>query len=80
MKIIKQNKLLNAVIVDDEARNIALLSYCIEKYCPDISLITSFKKINKGYLFLRNNKPNILFLDIILDAGSGFDILEAIDY
>tara|TARA_B100001093_G_scaffold440160_1_gene440526 strand:- start:147 stop:302 length:156 start_codon:yes stop_codon:yes gene_type:complete len=29
---------------------------------------------------LRNNKPDILFLDIILDAGSGFDILEAIDY
>tara|TARA_E500000178_G_scaffold318949_1_gene340782 strand:+ start:273 stop:461 length:189 start_codon:yes stop_codon:yes gene_type:complete len=29
---------------------------------------------------LRNNKPDILFLDIVLDAGSSFDIFEAIDY
>jgi DNA-binding response OmpR family regulator len=28
---------------------------------------------------LRNNKPDILFLDIVLDVGSGFDILEEID-
>lgn len=72
--------MLTAVIVDDEARNIALLSYCIEKYCPDISLVASFSKKTKAISYLRNNKPDILFLDIILDAGSGFDILEAIDY
>jgi two-component system LytT family response regulator len=29
---------------------------------------------------LRNNKPDILFLDIVLDSGSGFDILEEIDH
>ena len=29
---------------------------------------------------MRNNKPDILFLDIVLDVGSGFDILEDIDY
>ena len=29
---------------------------------------------------MRNNKPDILFLNIVLDAGSGFDILDAIDY
>ncbi len=29
---------------------------------------------------MRNNKPDILFLDIVLGVGSGFDILENIDY
>lgn len=29
---------------------------------------------------MRNTKPYILFLDIILDSGSGFDILDQIDY
>ena len=29
---------------------------------------------------MRNNKTDILFLDIVLDVGSGFDILEDIDY
>ena len=72
--------MLNAVIVDDEIRNIALLSYCIEKYCPQVSLVASFTKKTKAISHLRNNKPDILFLNIVLDAGSGFDILDAIDY
>ena len=79
-QILNINKLLTAVIVDDEARNIALLSHCLEKYCPEISLVASFTKKTKAISHLRNNKPDILFLDIVLDVGSGFDILEAIDY
>ena len=72
--------MLSTVIVDDEARNIALLSHCLEKYCPEISLVASFTKKTKAISHLRNNKPDILFLNIVLDAGSGFDILDAIDY
>lgn len=78
-RILKSNKLLTAEIVDDEARNIALLSYCLEKYCPEVSLVASFTKKSKAISHLRNNKPDILFLDIVLDVGSGFDILEEID-
>ena len=72
--------MLNAVIVDDEVRNIALLSHCLEKYCPQVSLVASFTKKKKAISHLRNNKPDILFLDIVLDSGSGFDILEEIDH
>lgn len=79
-QILKLNKLLTAVIVEDDARNIALLSYCFEKYCPEISLVASYTKKSKAISHLRNNKPDILFLDIVLGVGSGFDILEDIDY
>ena len=71
--------MLNAVIVDDEIRNIVLLSYCIEKYCPQVSLVASFTKKKKAISNLRNSKHDILFLDIILDSGSGFDILDQIE-
>jgi two-component system LytT family response regulator len=79
-QILNINKLISAVIVDDEARNIALLSHCLEKYCPQVSLVASFTKKKKAISHLRNNKPDILFLDIVLDSGSGFDILEEIDH
>ena len=78
-RILKSNKLLTAEIVDDEARNIALLSYCLEKYCPEVSLVASFTKKSKAISHLRNNNHDILFLDIVIDVGSGFDILEEID-
>jgi two-component system LytT family response regulator len=45
-----------------------------------VSLVASFTKKKKAISHLRNNKPDILFLDIVLDSGSGFDILEEIDH
>lgn len=68
--------MFSAVIVDDEARNIALFSYYLEKYCPNISIEASFTKKAKAISYLSTNKPDILFLDIVLDEGSGFDILD----
>jgi two-component system LytT family response regulator len=63
--------LFTAVIVDDEARNIALLSYYLEKYCPNIKLAASFTKKKTAVEYLisnkTTNKPDILFLDIVLD-------------
>ncbi len=70
--------MLTAVIVDDEARNIALFSYYLEKYCPNIKLEASFSKKKNATKYLISNKPDILFLDIVLDEGSGFDILDEV--
>lgn len=70
--------MFSAVIVDDENRNIALFSHYLEKYCPNIDLKASFTKKAKAIRYLSVNKPDILFLDIILDEGSGFDILDAL--
>lgn len=72
--------MFTAVIVDDEARNIALFSYYLEKYCPNVDVEASFTKKAKAIRYLTNTKPDILFLDIVLDEGSGFDILDEVDY
>jgi two-component system LytT family response regulator len=69
-----------AVVVDDESRNIALFSYYLEKYCPDIKLLAAHTKKSKAITYLKQNKPDILFLDIVLDVGSGFDVLDAVGH
>ena len=72
--------MITAVIIDDEARNIALFSYYLEKYCPNVSLEACFSKKAKAINYLRSKKPDVLFLDIVLDNGSGFDILDEVGY
>lgn len=72
--------MFTAVIVDDEARNIALFSYYLEKYCPNIIVEASFTKKARAVRHLTSNKPDILFLDIVLDEGSGFDILDEVGH
>lgn len=72
--------MFTAVIVDDEARNIALFSYYLEKYCPNINVVASFSKKSNALRYLTSNKPDILFLDIVLDEGSGFDVLDEVGH
>jgi two-component system LytT family response regulator len=73
-------KKLKCVIVDDEPRNVELLSYYINKYCPELEIEGEFSRRKLAESYLKDNSVDVLFLDIVLDEGSGFDLLDNIDY
>jgi len=45
-------KKLKCILIDDEPRNLELLNYYIEKYCPDLHIEAIFSKraIAEDYL------------------------------
>lgn len=67
---------MKAVIVDDEAavRN-AIRSLLAENF-PDINILATAGNIQEGYDAIINSKPDLLFLDIELPDGTGFDLLK----
>ena len=71
-------------MIDDEPRNIELLTYYIEKYCPDLQIEAAFSESAMAEDYLKDEDKrsavDILFLDLILDEGTGFDLLDQIDY
>ena len=71
-------------MIDDEPRNLELLTYYIEKYCTDLHVEAAFSERDEAENYLKdeNNRSavDILFLDLILDKGTGFDLLDQIDY
>jgi len=73
-------KKLNCVIVDDEPRNVELLSYYIKKYCPELEIEAEFSRRSLAEAYFEDETTDILFLDIVLDDGSGFDLLDHIDH
>ena len=77
-------KIIKCVLIDDEPRNLELLSYYINKYCPNLSIVDQFSERHKAEAFFNDNgndqQIDILFLDLILDNGTGFDLLDNIDY
>ena len=73
-------KKLKCVIVDDEPRNVELLSYCINKYCPELEVEAEFSKRSLAEAYFEDETTDVLFLDIVLDDGSGFDLLDNIDH
>ena len=77
-------KKLKCILIDDEPRNLELLNYYIEKYCPDLQIEAIFSKRAIAEDYLKDESKcsviDIIFLDLILDQGTGFDLLDQIDY
>lgn len=67
---------LKAVIIDDiEKARVALLSD-LDDYCPSIEVVGQASGVVTGLDAIASLKPDIVFLDIKMADGSGFDLLE----
>ena len=67
---------LTAAIVDDIAQARATLKEDLAAYCPNIEIIGEADGVVTGSKLLNKIKPDVVFLDIQLQDGTGFDILE----
>ncbi len=69
---------LTAIIVEDMPSALELLSSDLRTNFPNIELIGEASSVVDAAKLLRNKTPDILFLDIMLGDGTGFDLLEII--
>lgn len=67
---------LTAIIVEDLSDALQLLKNDIETRFPNITIIDTAQSVVEAAKVLRKKKPDLLFLDIMLGDGTGFDILE----
>lgn len=65
-----------AILVDDIPAALKLLENDIQQKHPSISIIGKAESVVEAAKLLRKNEPDILFLDIMLGDGTGFDVLE----
>lgn len=70
---------MKVLIIDDEEKLIALLSKKISSLLPDAEVVGTANSVETGIAQINTLKPDIIFLDINLTDGSGFNILEAFD-
>ncbi|MEK6155313.1 LytTR family DNA-binding domain-containing protein [Flavobacteriaceae bacterium 3-367] len=67
---------LKAFIVEKEGMAGDGLSLMLKKYFPEIDLLGLAKDAKKAMALISSLKPNIIFLDIELKNGSGFQLME----
>ena len=67
---------MNAVIVDDESTVRNTIKSLLSEYFPDITIPATAGTIEEGYEAVVKYKPDLLFLDIELPDGTGFDLLK----
>ena len=71
--------MINAIIIEDELNSRILLNSLIEELCKEVKIIGSAKDVNNGISLIKQLKPDLIFLDIEMPGGDGFDILKAFD-
>jgi two-component system, LytTR family, response regulator len=67
---------LKAVIVDDEKGARESLHNLVQKFCPQIEVSAKAENIEDAYTKIVTHNPELVFLDIEMPNGNGFDLLK----
>lgn len=68
--------MFKTVLVEDEKNNLDLLNHFIKKYCKNIDVIASCSTYDQALSVLKAEEPDLVFLDIVLDRDTSFDLLQ----
>ncbi len=72
--------MIRTVIIDDEPRNIKLISGIIREHCPTLEIVGSTDDLREVLPLVQELKPALLLLDIEFPAGTIFPVLEKLTY
>lgn len=66
---------LKTIIIDDEQDAVDFIRTIIGEYCPSLEVIGHAHNIVQGFQVIKENKPDLVFLDVEMPNGTGFDLL-----
>ena len=70
--------MLKAVVIEDEKTSRETLVNYITKYCNNVAIVGEGFDVKSGLLVIKKYQPDIVYLDIEMPFGNGFDLLEQI--
>lgn len=70
--------MIKALIVEDETKSRELLKALVSKHCTDVEVIATAANVKEGVDAVNKYNPDLIFLDISMPDGTGFDLLEKI--
>lgn len=70
--------MIKAVLVDDDPNLRKGMKALIEKHDPEIHIVGEAENVADAVSVISNKIPHVVFLDIQLSEGTGFDVLEKI--
>jgi two-component system, LytTR family, response regulator len=70
--------MIRGVIIDDEQNARDTLRILLNNYCSNVELVGEANDVKSGLDCILRKKPNLVFLDIEMPDGDGFDLLRAI--
>jgi two-component system, LytTR family, response regulator len=70
--------MIRSVIIDDKLSDRENLRLLLEEFKDEIQIIGYASDVKSGFQLLLEQEVDLVFLDILLDPGTGFEILNAL--
>jgi two-component system LytT family response regulator len=70
--------MIKALIVEDENKSRELLQALVTKHCEGVQVVAVAANVKEGVEAVNKFAPDLIFLDISMPDGTGFDLLEKI--
>jgi len=74
------NHPLKAIIVEDEFHSRETLKGFLREYCPEVQLVDEASSVEDAVHKISSMRPELVFLDIELQTGTGFDVLQRVSH
>ena len=69
---------MKVAIIDDEDGGRNIIRQYLSLYCDDVEILGEANSVKSGIELLSKVSPDVLFLDIQIQDGTGFNLLEAL--
>lgn len=70
---------MKVIIIDDEKKGIENLTSLLTKYCKNVEIVATSQTIEGAIRIIKENKPELVFLDIEIGNRKSFEILDGLN-
>lgn len=69
------NHKIITLVIDDEPDAVNFITSIVGEYCPDLEVRGKANNVKDGVQLIKDIKPELVFLDVEMPNGTGFDLL-----
>lgn len=69
--------MIRVVVIDDEDHIRDSLEKLLARYCPQVAVVGTGSSVDSGIRVIRELQPDLVLLDIQMNDGTGFELLQS---
>jgi two-component system LytT family response regulator len=71
--------MIKCIIVEDEIAGQIILKKILKDKFPEINVLCVVDNVDEAVLQINDKKPDLVFMDVQIKGGTGFDVLKSIE-
>ncbi|MES2760701.1 MAG: LytTR family DNA-binding domain-containing protein [Bacteroidota bacterium] len=68
--------MIKAIIIDDEKDGAEVLQFLVKENCKKVKILAIEHSVETAVASILKHKPDLIFLDIEMPTGTGFDVIQ----